>query len=82
MLHRCHGIPDKGAGRKSYIFHFQPLNPDFVKQHDCKTDFCNSVVRPLEILVILFQLYIYMCVFSATRKVSQFHVTVYDKSLD
>ncbi len=42
------------------------------------TDFCNSVLRPLEILDISFQLHI--DTFSAAQEVSQFQLAVYDKS--
>lgn len=43
------------------------------------TDFCNSVLRPLEVLDISLQLHI--DAFSASQEVSQSHLTVYDKSL-
>lgn len=38
------------------------------------TDFCNSVLRPLEILDISFQLHI--DAFSATQEVSQFQLSL------
>lgn len=43
------------------------------------TDFCNSVLRPLEILDISLQLQ--TDALSAVQEVIQFHLTVYDKSM-